>query len=614
MTRPRQLRLRSAARDLARTRLGRRIVPPRAAHGIGTFGAAATTTKADGRVVTTASPSVTTRFILLSEQRSGSTLLGEELDRRWTEIRTRGELFNPAHRDPSASFEDIACSAFDDDSGAKIVGFKLFGTQVTQQQLTALLQVEGIRVVILRRRDQLSRYVSNKIAIRTGRWREDQSAGPIESIPVEQRAITVDIEELRTQLQISHDNFREFERLTVGIPRIDVWYEDFSADLNGELRRIATFLGAGEPAHESPPRLVRQNPEPLGELITNFEEVSRFLRNAGLSAAMTDEGRSTGPSVVDHRTASWQPCWPTQLQRVLLRAALAPEETFDALWGEWVWWTNSGDGNEDFTALHPAIHQRLRRSHAAHADVREFRVESTRNTALKIRLLESLRNMVDDLSAADLEIILIGPTALLAMDTDRDGIGFRSLTMSGLDLTARFHQFDRVVQFLTGLGWAILSGPDAITDTITMHREGLELRVHRRMLTSSSASVPDGLDQDLRADLAMSEVLGPSVHLPAASDLLVSTITDGLFERPAGSIGWILDAHHLVSDRNVVLDWSRIVDRTETHGLGAPMKAAIHLLNDLADGLLTPPVISAIDSIQITDQQQARFNEMMRVT
>ena len=112
----------------------------------------------------------------------------------------------------------------------------------------------------------------------------------------------------------------------------------------------------------------------------------------------------------------------------------------------------------------------------------------------------------------------------------------------------------------------------------------------------------------------MSDVLGPPIQLPAASELLLSTIIDGLFERPAGSIGWILDAHHLVSDRGVVLDWSRIVARAETHGLGASMKAAIHLLDDLADGLLSPPIISAIDSIEITDQQQARFNEMMRVT
>ena len=614
MTRPRRLTLRSVAQRLTPKRLGRRarrIVSPRAEGGIGTFGAAATTTAADGRVATKASSSITTRFILLSEQRSGSTLLREELDRRWTEIRTRGELFNPSHRDPSASFEDIAGSAFDDDSGAKIVGFKLFGTHVTQQQLAALLEVEGIRVIILRRRSQLRRYVSHKIAIKTGRWHEDQSVGPIETIPVEQRTITVDIENLRTQLRNSHDNFREFERLTAGVPRIDVWYEDLSADLNGELRRIATFLGAGEPAHESPPRLTRQNPEPLRALITNFEEVSRFLNNAGLSAAMTDDGRSTAPSDLNDQTASWQPCWPTQLQRVLLRAVLAPEGAFDAHWAEWIWWRNSWDGTEDITVLRPAIHHQLRRSHAAIGDLREYRVESTRNTALKIRLLESLRNSVEGLSAADLQIILIGPTALLAMGTDREGIGFRSLTMTGLDLTTEFHQFDRVVECFTGLGWVIVSTPDAMTDTVTMHRDGLELRVHRTMLASVA---DDGLDRDLRAALIMSDVLGPPIQLPAASELLLSTIIDGLFERPAGSIGWILDAHHLVSDRGVVLDWSRIVARAETHGLGASMKAAIHLLDDLTDGLLSPPIISAIDSIEITDQQQARFNEMMRVT
>lgn len=233
--------------------------------------------RGDALITTPDSLSVTTRFLLLSEPRTGSTLLVDELDRRWTEIRTGGELLNPRNRDPASSFEDIAGNAFADDTGASIVGFKIFGPHVSEQQLALLLEFDGMRVIILRRRDRLRRYVSERIALKTDRWRQFHSVDPVATIPLQERSVLVDTAHLLTSLHASEDTFDRFEQFSIGIPRIDVWFEDLIADLDGELRRVASFLGAGEPVNESPPRLVRQNPEPLSMLITNYDEVDAFL-------------------------------------------------------------------------------------------------------------------------------------------------------------------------------------------------------------------------------------------------------------------------------------------------------------------------------------------------
>lgn len=238
--------------------------------------------------IPTNSVSVTTRFLLLGEGRSGTTLLQQELNRRWTEIRVRGEEFSPKVRNLSASFQEIAGEAFADDTGATIVGFKLFSTHATEQQILTMLQLDGMRVIILRRRNPIRRYVSDQTARQTGRWNEPRTRTPLEAIPISARRITIDLRHLETSLQISEDRFREFDRLTFGVPKLGIWYEDLTADLNGELRRIATFLGAGEPAHEPPPSSVRQNPESLRDLIVNYDEVSRFLRRSGRSRSLLD--------------------------------------------------------------------------------------------------------------------------------------------------------------------------------------------------------------------------------------------------------------------------------------------------------------------------------------
>lgn len=237
--------------------------------------------RGDALITTADSPSVTTRFLLLSAPRSGSTLLADELDRRWTEIRSAGESFNPIRRSPSDCFEDLAGIAFEDDAGASIVGVKIFGPHVSEHQLSVLLGFDGMRVIILRRRDQLRRYVSEQIAHKTGRWREFQSVGTIEEIPAQERSVHVDTAELLMSIRNSEDHFARFETLSTGISRIDLWYEDLVADLDGQLRRVAGFLGAGEPDNESPPRLVRQNPEPLSTLITNYDEVESLLSRIG---------------------------------------------------------------------------------------------------------------------------------------------------------------------------------------------------------------------------------------------------------------------------------------------------------------------------------------------
>ena len=278
-------------RPLDRTRLGRSIralVRPSSRGVTVPFGSVAPTTKGAGPILLD-SGSIETRFLLLGEGRSGTTLLREELNLRWKEIDAKGEVFSPDHRDQSASFEQLVRDGFTANQGASIVGFKLFSTHATEQQFSAMLQLDGMRAIIIRRRNPLRRYVSEEIAKQTGRWTQSRSNLPLETIPLAARRITVDIRHLERVLQVSEDRYREFDRLTFLVPSIGVWYEDLVADLNGELRRIANFLGAGEPARENPPRLVRQNPEPLTDLIANYNEVSRFLHRAGKSDYLLDE-------------------------------------------------------------------------------------------------------------------------------------------------------------------------------------------------------------------------------------------------------------------------------------------------------------------------------------
>ena len=552
---------------------------------------AATRSKVSADRLRTGSPTaITTRFIVLSEERSGSTLLVEELHRRWPEIRSKGECFSELIRSESDDFESVARRTFLDDSGEEIVGCKIFSGHVSEPQLRALLQLEGMRVIILRRRNQLRSYVSFKIAKKTKEWHWNQFRLRDQPLTAEKRSITIDKRELFKGIIISNNRFQWFERATVGIPRIDVWYEDLSAHLDDELRRVATFLGAGAPAHENSPRLKRQNPEPLRDLVTNFDEVSEFLEDIGLAEFLIEEDlvvESTEVPAEDHRDVHGidQNRWPGESQLHLLRALIGPEDSFEANWvaslaTEPLWASSPG-----VAGMYPLVHHRIRMAPHLAMNLHDFRVESVRNTARVLGTLDALRGITGRCAEADLTVTLLGTTALLVMTSDRDSIGLRTLPVSGLDLTTRSEQIDHLRATLHDLGWATSVNNSRLTSPEILERDGLELRLHRAMMRAATADagVDEELERDLRAGLVPAPSLSSTTTMPAPAELLLTIIIDGLFAGPAGSINWILDAHRLIADTGDNLDWERFVELTSTHRLEAPARAAIALLEDLTD-------------------------------
>ncbi len=225
-------------------------------------------------------PDGVTPFVVLADARTGSTLLMECLAAQWVTIRADGEIFSRNMRRGRPARVVVADTYFVD-TGHALIGSKILAGQVSDDDLRALLNVPGIRVVILQRRNIIRQLVSLRIASQIEIWR--QSVGD-EGVDLTERVVEVqpsEVMEYRTVCDQEQDRYAAF---TDGLPVCHVTYEDMMADLDGEVRRMAEFLGAGEKSRSVPPRLQRQNPESLRELINNFDEL-----RAALSAAAEHE-------------------------------------------------------------------------------------------------------------------------------------------------------------------------------------------------------------------------------------------------------------------------------------------------------------------------------------
>lgn len=231
------------------------------------------------------------RFVILAARRSGSNLLCSLLGSH-PEVRCHHELFNPNgifttldERNEATTVDALAARDRDplgfldrtwgDARGARAIGFKMTPDQAPDV-LAHVLADAGIAKIVLRRQNALRRLVSERIADVTGRWEAYDDAPPLA-----RPCVHVEAEELAehaARVESFHAGI-DAALLRSGQSSLSLRYEWlFDAD---EQARLLAFLGLRpQPLHT---RSLRQNPEPLDQLIENAPALRRALAGTPLA-------------------------------------------------------------------------------------------------------------------------------------------------------------------------------------------------------------------------------------------------------------------------------------------------------------------------------------------
>ncbi len=232
------------------------------------------------------------RFVLLSTSRSGSSFLRSMLDAHprvrcssefycydyqfwdFEEVKTQDPEGFAAIRalhvsDPIQFIEEYGFRS--DDRRVKASGFTLMYDQPMTSRPAAvwdwLAANTDIRVIDLRRRDELLRYVSFMRAMMTQSWvRVSQSAASPRSKPVhvDPDAFLGDVARLTEQRDTALKRF-------AGHPILSVSYEALSNETNRELARIFDFLGV-KPMRARPTTVKQRESDPRA-YISNYDEL-----------------------------------------------------------------------------------------------------------------------------------------------------------------------------------------------------------------------------------------------------------------------------------------------------------------------------------------------------
>ena len=284
-------------------------------------------------------------FIILTSQRSGSVYLQKYLHSH-PDVRCHGEIllglggpcevrppaflnryrrmrltyawvFSGAALRPNHVIDRTWADGQDaetDGQDAGAVGFRVMYNQLNRDSVVRhLCDRDDLRVVHLIRRNFVRQYVSRKQmhdryrSLGTGSAHTDKPVRPT-PVAIPPRRAVAEINALRESRRRLETNFAD-----AGRPLMKLVYEDLlSAGTVGasDRREVCSFLGVDDAEMSS--NLVKMNPAPLSELVSNYDAFADAIRSAGwgehlgesdddASAATT--GLLRGASATDPGTA-----------------------------------------------------------------------------------------------------------------------------------------------------------------------------------------------------------------------------------------------------------------------------------------------------------------------
>ena len=240
------------------------------------------------------------RFIILTDQRSGSNHLGDLLDSHGS-VRVAGELFNPDHQhisrnhplpeglrvmrggDPVAYLEAFFTQTLD--PSITHLGFRIFHDHArsrTERSIwTALRRTKGLQVINLKRRNALRNLLSLKLAMRSSEWQRLEGSPPVRYEP-----LRIEFKEAIAHFRSRERSFARGRRFFRRHQRTEIFYEDLERDEERRLEALLRFLGLPSQPLVSSTR--KQNQQPTRELIENHAELEDRFRHTRWSEFFQD--------------------------------------------------------------------------------------------------------------------------------------------------------------------------------------------------------------------------------------------------------------------------------------------------------------------------------------
>ena len=216
------------------------------------------------------------RFIILSEPRTGSTYL-QSLLRLHFEVECKEDYLSDEYGPKDDPIGDVNRQL--SNLSQSVVGFKTFPEHLVYHNLSLLELVRRLDVkwvIVVWRENFLEMYVSLQIALKTNVWYSMQPTSQSESVHV-------DGKELLQYLAETEQRWKDVVKdWPPDVVPIFVKYEDLVQNTTSEMHRILHCMSLDPTDYEFEAESCRQNPAPVSQKVSTWNELSDDERYAKL--------------------------------------------------------------------------------------------------------------------------------------------------------------------------------------------------------------------------------------------------------------------------------------------------------------------------------------------
>lgn len=210
------------------------------------------------------------KFIIISHARSGSNLLLNALNSH-PNIIAEHEIFAAHNRNIGENFQPTLDNLFRKrPESAKAVGCKIFYYHLNQDEWRQISEIPELKVIHLKRKNALSMIVSMKVAFKTDQW---GIASEAERIDAAQKQVHLDYDFLRQRFEQIELWEKNMPKLFDRSPIQNVFYQDLVGQYQQTVESLFSFLDLPQISLEMKIQHKKQNPEPLNQLIYNYDEL-----------------------------------------------------------------------------------------------------------------------------------------------------------------------------------------------------------------------------------------------------------------------------------------------------------------------------------------------------
>jgi LPS sulfotransferase NodH len=131
---------------------------------------------------------------------------------------------------------------------------------------------KAIKIIHLKRQNKFRSIVSKLIAMKTQQWEkidsrsQDQESATVRTVEIPEVFLDQELTRITSWEKSGDEYFADH-------PKISVFYEDLVASPASEFRTLTDFLGVEY--CEPKTQYQKQNPQPLSELVENYDDLKR---------------------------------------------------------------------------------------------------------------------------------------------------------------------------------------------------------------------------------------------------------------------------------------------------------------------------------------------------